>query len=180
VGVRWRERSIRWRRVDKAFPSARVMADKHYTRQTIGNRQWTRPGYNLVLYKEYRRGRALFCWWRPKWESGIVGTERKDGLRVVECTMFRREGRTPLASSLIRSAVEVLSTVEGFLDLHMEDAGKIDWLITGVGSEQTRGRRSKRARPGACFIHAGWEEFEHRFGKADVWLRRKWGNPWAS
>jgi len=169
---------VTWTRITKGDPRGREMADRHYTRQRPGSPSWTRPGYNYVLYVEFDEGRALWCWWRPKWEDGRPGTERKDGLRCLECTMFRREGRTPLASELCRSAVEALATPEARADLHLDAAGPIsDGLITGIGSEATAARRGKRSRPGECYRRAGWIEIEKRTGRADVWLWHPWPDP---
>lgn len=36
---------------------------------------------------------------------------------------------------------------------------------------KTRAGRSEESLPGHCFRAAGWEEFEHTKGRADVWLR---------
>lgn len=155
----------RWAVTDKGDPRCRVLADRHYTRQTVGHPLWTRPGWNLVLYASDGEGTAAWCWWRPKWESGIEGTERKDGLRAVECTLFRNETRW-LSSSLIREASAVVQTWEHWTDVDVRDG-----LITGVGSSQTAKRRGRGNRPGHCFRMAGWVDFEHKPGKADVWLR---------
>lgn len=91
---------MNWRETDKGDPRCRRLADRHYSRQTPGARMWTRPGYNFVLYTPDGRG-AVFVWWRPKWESGILGTERADGLRAIECTIFRNESGIR-SSELIR------------------------------------------------------------------------------
>lgn len=141
---------------------------------------WTRPGYNFVLYAESPTGRALWCWWRPKWEDGRPGTQRKDGLRVLECTMFRRVGVMPLASTLILDAVTMLWTPDARKDLHLSQAGPIDFLLTGVSSEKTRKGRSRRSLPGACYRHAGWRDLPGKKTKrADVWLWLPWRNPHA-
>ena len=159
-----------WVRVDKGERRARVLADKHYTRQSPGHPMFTRPGYNFVLYTEVGDVRACFVWWRPKWEAG---QERKDGLRCLECTIFRREGprdAEPVASALVLAAVHALKMPVALDDL----AGVVDppdGLITGVGTEQTRKRRSKRSLPGKCFREAGFVEFDHKKGRADVWLK---------
>lgn len=160
-----------WRCVRKGHDRCRRMADRHYTRQTPGHPQWTRPGFNLVLYASDAHGEACFVWWRPKWESGLVGTERKDRLRVIECTMFRREGLAQMSSDLIIAATRALGTKQAESDLRYETMGPVEWLITGIGSNATARGRSRKSRPGECFRRAGWEEFEKRGGRADVWLR---------
>lgn len=132
---------------------------------------WTRPGYNYVLTTPERDG--VFVWWRPKWEDGRPGTQRKDGLRVLECTIFRREGGPLKASEMIRAAVDALLWPDASDALKYSTMGKLEWLITGVGSEQTKQRRSNKSKPGKCFRCAGWREFKKKGGRADVWLRRR-------
>ncbi len=155
-----------WREIDKGDPRGRILADGHYTRQTVGHPMWTRPGWNQCLYYEQRNGRsAVFAWFRPKWESGIVGTERKDKLRAIECAIFRNCTRVR-SSELIEQAVAAVLTWEHALDVDWPDG-----LITGVSSEKTAGGRHEDHAPGWCFREAGWDDFEHAKGRADVWLR---------
>ena len=169
-------RDAYWTPIHKGDSRGRELADGHYTRQTPGHPMWTRPGYNFVLLAEFEKGCALFCWWRPKWEDGRPGTQRRDGLRVIECTMFRRVGVTPIASDLIRGAVTWLDSREARDALKLDNAGEIRALITGVSSSKTSSRRSKHNRPGHCYRMAGWVPFKKRVGKADVWLCIPWTN----
>ena len=157
-----------WTVTNKADQRPRFLADRHYTRQSPGHPMWTRPGWNLILYCQQANGRAAaFCWWRPKWESGIVGTERKDGLQAIECALFRNETRYR-SSTLIRQAVERLRSWPHALDVAIPDG-----LITGVNSAATAGGRSPDSPAGKCFVEAGWELFDKpgRNRRADVWLR---------
>ena len=169
-----------WLRIHKGDVRGRQMADRHYTRQTPGHPMWTRPGYNHVLFAHDHIGTALFCWWRPKWEDGRPGTQRKDGLRTIECTMFRREGHGSVSSQLIRAAVFQLQSEDARSDLHLDQAGPISVLVTGVGSVATSRRRSSRAKPGTCFRHAGWHELQKTTRRADVWLGLHWSNRHAA
>lgn len=155
-----------WTVTDKSDERPRLLADRHYTRQSVGHPMWTRPGYNQILYTEHPNGSAAsFCWWRPKWESGIKGTERKDGLRAIECAIFRNE--TPwLSSDLIGLAIQAVLLWE-----HAWDVEWPDGLITGIGSGQTASGRSPHHKPGWCFRKAGFVEFEKKGGRADVWLK---------
>lgn len=156
--------TIGWLVSTKGDADGRALAERHYTRQTPGAASWTRPGYNYVLVLP--DGRGVFVWWRPKWEAGI---ERMDGLRAIECTIFRNS--SPRRSSdLVREAVEALSWPAAGRYLHgITDPP--DGLITGVSSAKTARRRSRRSLPGKCFREAGWVEFDHAKGVADVWLR---------
>jgi len=124
------------------------------------------------------------CWagcWRSimglvatKWEDPQPGTDRKDGLRVLECTHFRRTPNSslPISSELIKLAELAFLSPDVQRALHLDSAGDIDGLLTGVGSRQTARGRSRNSRPGSCFLHAGWIEIEKRKGRADIWLSK--------
>lgn len=163
-----------WLAVHKGDLRARALADRHYTRKRPGHPQWTRPGYNYVLVTPC--GRACFVWWRPKYEAGV---ERYDGLRCLECTIFRREGPPPHlgglpeASELVEGAVSALDWPEAWQYLGGElpiCAQLPTLLVTGVGSRQTAARQV--APPGRCFREAGFVDLDHKVGRADVWLQR--------
>jgi hypothetical protein len=159
---------MRWIETDKGDPRCRELADRHYTRKKHGDPRWTRPGYSQVLFAEQRSGRrAVFVWWRPKWEDGRPGTQRFDGLRCIENTIFRNETRFR-SSDLIDDAIACLLSWKRAKDVEWPDG-----IITGVNSEKTAGGRADDHDPGWCFIKAGFEPFDHP-GKrkaADVWLR---------
>jgi hypothetical protein len=128
----------------------------------------TRPGWNQILYLRQQNGREVaFCWWRPKWESGLPGTERKDKLRCIECTLFRNETRFR-SSDLIRQAVAAVLTWEHALDVEWPDG-----LITGVNTRVTAAGRHPDSPPGICYLAAGFTPFKHpgKNTRADLWLR---------
>lgn len=159
---------MRWIEIDKGDPRGRELADRHYTRGRVGHPMWTRPGWNQCLYLEQLNGRsAVFVWWRPKWEAGLPGTERKDKLRCIECTIFRNETRFR-SSDLILDALMCLRTWEHALDVTWPDGA-----ITGVNSLATRGGRSPSSLPGECFRRAGFVPYAHpgKGKRADTWLR---------
>ena len=139
--------------VGKCHPLLVSLADRHYTRRTPGSKQCTRPGVNLCLITE--DGKAGFVFWRPIPQIG-----RMDNLEAWECTLFRNEGRR-LSSALIREAVDVLWRRWGWPPR--------DGLITAIGAEATRKRRSKSNKPGHCFVMAGWSPLPERGGKP--WLK---------
>lgn len=126
---------------------------------------WTRPGYNYVLYAQDERGGAVYCWWRPKWEAG---QERKDGLRCLECTIFRNETAAK-SSALILEAIYYLRRPEARKALN-HPVPEAFMLLTGVDSRKTSSRRSRHSLPGECFRRAGFKDFPHKKGRADVWL----------
>jgi hypothetical protein len=157
---------MNWKITHKGDTECRILADRHYSRQTPGHPMFCRPGYNLVLWAEGPTGQATWVWFRPKWESGIVGTERKDKLHAIECTLFRNESGL-LSSDLIVEASAILGVWEHALDVEWPDGA-----ITGIKTDATYKRRSKRALPGECYRRAGWKPFEHRSSnRADTWLR---------
>lgn len=147
---------ITWMEVNKGHLAIIRMADRHYTRQTVGSRQACRPGVNLCLLLD--NARAAWVVWRPIPEVG-----RKDELEAWECTLFRNEG-ADLSSTLI-----LLATADTFRKWGWPPR---DGLISAVGIRQTARRRSKAALPGKCFRDAGWVEFEHPLpDPSKVWLR---------
>lgn len=151
-----------WYLTDKGNINCRLLADRHYSRQTIGAFSFTRPGYNQVLYtRDSNGGEAVFVWFRPKWEDGI---ERFDKLRAIECTIFRNE-TIHLSSLMILEAEQIALSWNRFTEAP-------DGFITSINSEATRKHRSKKAVPGACFVHAGWKRISHAVGAADVWLAK--------
>lgn len=122
-----------WVVTNKGDQECRRLADRHYSRQKIGSRQFCRPGRNLVLKTE--EADAVWVTW-----SGI----RDDGIDAWECTIFRNES-THLSSVLIREAVE--------LTLREWGQPPPDGIITYV--DQTKVRS---ANPGFCFLKAGWRK----------------------
>lgn len=126
-----------WVRVPKAERSCRLLADRHYSRQTIGADQFTRPGKNLVLRTIL--GDAVWVTW-----SGI----RDDGLEAWECTIFRNES-SELSSKMIKDAIDATTAEWG--------NPPRDGIITYVASDKVRS-----INPGCCFKKAGWK----RIGKS--------------
>lgn len=160
-----------WTMVPKCYLPCRLLADRHYSRQTPGHPLFTRPGYNQVLYYKDPKGEAAWVWFRPKWESGIKGTQRKDKLLSIECTLFRNE-TSAKSSELILEACFALQSWE-----HAIDVAWPDGAITGIKSSATTRGRSKSSLPGQCYRVAGWIPLEHNSSaKADVWLTypREW------
>lgn len=163
---------LRWTPTHKGDVRCRLLADRHYSRQRPGHPMWTRPGYNYVLYLEHEGKGAVWCWWRPKWEAGVG---RFDGLQALECTIFRNE-TSHRSSELVCEAVSALYLPEAEQALSIKEPSQL-LLITGVSSPKTAKGRSRNSLPGACFRHAGWAPFEHKKGKADVWLAFSHLNP---
>jgi len=142
-----------WETANKGDRRLIALADVHYTRQQRGTNQCCRPGVNLVLVLS--DGSAAWVTWHP-----IPSVGRMDNLEAWECTLFRNEGAR-LSSELIREATTRTFNAWGWPPR--------DGLISAVGVNATKARRSKRSPPGKCFIEAGWLPIGERDGKA--WLR---------
>jgi hypothetical protein len=121
-----------WMVTHKGDRSCRLLADRHYSRQTIGHPMFTRPGRNLVL--RTAGGDAVWVTW-----YGI----RDDGLDAYECTIFRNESKYR-SSDLIRWAVEATEAEWG--------ASPKDGMITYVAADKVRSTNA-----GYCFKAAGWK-----------------------
>jgi hypothetical protein len=123
-----------WQRVTKFDPRTAALADRHYSRRTIGSKQFMPPGKTIILYHPWG---AVFGWWRPDPASGI---KLMSGLDGWTCTIFRNE-TTERASQLILAAEEFLRG---------ETCGP-DGLLTYVWD-----KRVASANPGYCFKKAGY------------------------
>jgi hypothetical protein len=126
-----------WRVITKFDARAAALADRHYSRRTVGSPQFMPPGQTLILMSE--KADAVFGWWRPDPSCGI---EPMNGLDGWTCTIFRNESSV-LSSTLILAAEEEL------LDTGCSVGP--DGLITYVWDD-----RVKSANPGYCFKRAGW------------------------
>jgi len=76
---------------------ARLLADRHYSRQKIGSRQFIPPGESIVLRNP--EGTWLFVWQKSRY--------RKDVQTGWNCSIFRNESD--------RLSSEIISVCEGFV-----------------------------------------------------------------
>lgn len=127
-----------WQRTKKFDPECAAMADNHYSRRTVGSPQFMPPGQTVVL----KAPGALFGWWRPHPDSGIVAMNKLDGWT---CTIFRNES-TVRSSELILEAEYALTEYVG------TDCGP-SGMITYVWDKRVRS-----TNPGCCFKIAGWKK----------------------
>lgn len=128
-----------WRQVDKFDQVARELADRHYSRRTVGDEQFMPPGRTFVLLVNDERGRAVW---------GACENNDPAGNRAFRCTIFRNESRH-LSSDLIRAATS----------LTLDRWRRRGWvphppLRTEVDPAKVRRKRD----PGRCFLRAGWRE----------------------
>lgn len=129
-----------WVKTTKFDANAASLADRHYSRRTVGSPQFMPPGQTLILIG--RDVDAVFGWWRPDPASGL---KQMNGLDGWTCTIFRYERAPdgPQASALILAAeVQLAATGRG--------CGP-DGMLTYVWD-----RKVRSANPGYCFIRAGW------------------------
>lgn len=112
------------------------LADRHYSRRTIGARQFLYSGRKLVLRDA--DGLVLFAWLWPD------ADKRMDGQAGYNCAIFRNEGAR-LSSEII---------------LEAERAAFAKWgprrVYTYIDGEKVRS-----SNPGYCYKRAGWH-FERR------------------
>lgn len=84
---------------------ARLLADRHYSRKTIGASNFTRPGNNIVLIvKDGYDASALWVSQRPDPKAGL--DVRMDGFIYWNNSHFRNESGIQ-SSDLIREAVAI-------------------------------------------------------------------------
>lgn len=133
---------IAWKETYDGDQKARELADRHYSRKTVGARLFCGPGEKLILITADKK--AVFVWRKCRY--------RMDGQTGVECTMFRNEGGK-LSSSLI---------IEACKWAWMRWPG--ERLFTYV-----RDAAVKSSNPGFCFLSAGWSKCgRNKFGKLTI------------
>jgi hypothetical protein len=130
----------RWHKVKRTDPRARVLADRHYSRQTVGARDFMANGKTLVLLTDCARA----VW-------GVIENLDPVGGLHWRVAIFRNEGGG-LSSDLVREATA--RTYEFWRQRH----GRLPEvpLRTEVDPGKTRTKRD----PGRCFLRAGWRVVE--------------------
>ena len=123
--------SLSW----QADPHARALADRHYSRKTIGAMNIAPPGRKLVLT-------TPTAYWITSYPYVEYVMHAWAGAFL--CSAFRNEGNV-LSSTLIREAVA--ATVWRYPDI--PDLG----MVTFVDRAKVRPKR----HPGYCFLKAGFE-----------------------
>ena len=125
---------MHWRLSDRADPEARVLADRHYSRQTPGAVQFVPPGRCLVLVTEG-------AYWVTSWPFAEYVKHAWAGAMV--CSAFRNEGGV-LSSLLIREALAATR----WKWPELPELG----MVTFVDAGKVRRKRD----PGRCFRRAGF------------------------
>lgn len=132
---------MRWQITTRFDPAAAALADRHYTRQTVGSDQFMPSGRALVLLTP-----ELDAVWGTSWQvsgDGILYAVH-DWPEAWNCSIFRNES-PHLSSELILEAVAATVYVWG-------DPPK-QGFVTFVDPEKTRRKRD----PGRCFRKAGFD-----------------------
>jgi hypothetical protein len=112
-------------------PEMARLADRHYSRRTIGARQFCYSGRKLVLRDT--QGLVLFVWMWPQDEM------RMDGQTGFNCSIFRNESE--------RRSSDIILEAEG-LAFAKWGANR---MYTYVAPDKVRS-----SNPGYCFLKAGW------------------------
>lgn len=175
---------IQWELSHRCDPRGRALADRHYSRQTVGAKNFVQPGKCLVLVKpdDYLEGASavwvstwpyaeyvLHDWRGPHPLPSTRYVERfnkKTGTKMMQPetpgtwnnALFRNESRT-LSSFLIRQAVAVTLGVWG----ESPPMG----MVTMVWGAKV----SPKATVGRCYLEAGFHHVgKTRKGDKDVFI----------
>lgn len=125
---------MKWERILSLDAGLRVLASRHYSRQTPESAQLAPPGRRLYFVTPCRR--ALWASSRQKYAA-------PHRLGAWVCTFFRNEG-AGLSSLLIRDAVAATRFAWG------EPPAR--GMITEIDPKKTRAKRD----PGRCYRRAGF------------------------
>jgi len=133
-----------------ADPDCARLADRHYSRRTIGHAQFAPSGRKLVLRD--MAGLIVFVWLFP------YPGYRRDGQAGYNCTMFRNE-------SLRQSSAIILEAEQ--LALSKWGANRAYTYVDA--------RKVHSANPGYCFKCAGWAHVGYSKDRGlhllEKWLR---------
>jgi len=137
-----------WDHIPIEDPRGREIADRHYSRQSVGAKGYVGPGERFAfLHDDGAGGRALWAVCRSLDPVGVMQWRN---------SIFRNESSTR-SSSLIAAALlqTYLVWQRRYREIPPED------LTTEIDIEATADRRSKSAPPGICYRHAGWDFVRH-------------------
>ena len=132
-----------WTLSHRADPAARVIADRHYSRQSPGSSQFVPPGRCLVLVRPH-------AYWVTSWPFAEYVKHAWAGAMI--CSAFRNEDRGSMSSELIRDALACTR----WKWPEIPPLG----MVTFVDTEKVRRKRD----PGRCFRKAGFTPCGHTKG----------------
>ena|ERR1041385_265775 len=113
----------------------------HYSRRKPGAPQFMPPGQTLVLMTVDFS--AVYGWWRPHPDSGIIAMNKRDGWT---CTLFRNDRRERDRASALILAAELALVAEGY-------ACGPDGFLTYVKRAAVAS-----SNPGYCYKCAGYRK----------------------
>ena len=128
-----------WRHVPVEYAPARELADRHYSRQTVGAKGILPGGWRFLL------------WHDPGAVWGVCRNRFRGRWRWRN-TIFRNESST-LSSDLVIAATRL--TYELWLQRYK--GLPPERLTSEIDIAATRRRRSRKHPPGYCYLMAGWE-----------------------
>lgn len=137
---------MRWEKSFRADPLARDLADRHYSRQSVGAEQFVPPGRCVVLWMPK-------AYWVTSWPFGEYVKHAWPGAWM--CAAFRNEG-AGLSSELIREAIAATRFKLG----EPPALG----MITFIDPDEVRRKRD----PGRCFRKAGFVPAEPKTTEAGL------------
>lgn len=135
--------STYWRIVKKTDTRARLLADRHYSRQTPGAVEFMPAGHNLVLLHLTPAGASDAVW-------GVNQSQfvRKDSFDYWSNTIFRNESGIR-SSTLIREALAITKTYF--------DHVPADGMHSFVDASKVRGVKVRgKLVHGFCFMKSGF------------------------
>lgn len=134
-----------WRPSHRAHTPARLLADRHYSRQTPGSPQFMPSGSCRVLVANNHKAVFGLSFPDPRYVKHAWA-----GAWI--CSIFRNENAGPLASDMIRSALAIFQSDYGY------GAAPPLGCVTFVDPKKVRGVlvRGERIK-GFCFMKAGFQ-----------------------
>jgi hypothetical protein len=140
-----------------------IFSDRHYSRRTVGARQFMYSGRKLVLRNT--EGTILFGW---IWAED---DKRDDGQTGYNCTIFRNESPRK-ASDIILEAEKLAFAKWGPNRLYTYIDPAKTATITALRDYPKWGVRRGERIVGFCYRKAGWKPVIHKNGKPHLSNRR--------
>lgn len=142
-----------WKHVHHLDVRARLLADRHYSRQTPGAREFCPPGNKIVLLG--LNNDALWVSHRPDPNANLL-QRRADGFDYWDNPYFRNESGM-VASELIKQALAITLYIWGVEQLPP------DGFHTFVNPTKVK-PTMRRGKPeyGYCFLKAGFTLYPER------------------